>query len=234
MVARLRVGDLDVDVELKAIKNVHLSVYPPEGRVRISAPAHMSLETIRVYAVSRLEWIRKHQRRFRSQERESPREYVDRESHYLWGRRYLLRVDEGRASVELTPRWMVLSAPAGADQAARADVMGRWYRQQVRAAAPPVISRWEPVLGVEVEKVFVRKMRTRWGSCTPQTRSIRLNTELATKPPECLEYIVIHEMAHLLEPSHNRRFVGVMDRVMPEWRDVRARLNRLPIGYVSW
>jgi predicted metal-dependent hydrolase len=180
MLTQMRVGELEVEVELKAIKNVHLSVHPPTGRVRIAAPDHMKLETIRAYAASRMGWIKRHQGGFQGQEREAPREYVERESHYVWGRRYLLHVEErdGPPSVRLTPRWMILSIRQGAGLDSRAAIVARWYRGLVQADALPVVDRLAPVLGVEVDRVFVRAMRTKWGSCNPDARSIRLNTEL--------------------------------------------------------
>jgi predicted metal-dependent hydrolase len=236
MVTRLRLGDIAVDVVLKDIKNVHLSVYPPTGRVRISAPKRMSLDTIRVFAISKLGWIKQQQKKLRGQERETPREYLNRESHFVWGKRYLLKiVEEHRAPrVELKHSKMVLRVGPGADHDAKQAIVARWYREQIRVAVPDLIARWEPVIGVTVKQVFVQKMKTKWGSCNPASRSIRLNTDLAKKPRECLEYILIHEMVHLLERHHNDRFKEYMDRFMPSWRHRRDELNRAPLGHQSW
>lgn len=236
MVTRLRLGDIAVDVVLKDIKNVHLSVYPPTGRVRISAPKRMSLDTIRVFAISKLGWIKQQQKKLRGQERETPREYLNRESHFVWGKRYLLKiVEEHRAPrVELKHSKMVLRVGPGADHDAKQAIVARWYREQIRAAVPDLIAKWEPMIGVTVKQVFVQKMKTKWGSCNPAAGSIRLNTDLANKPRECLEYILVHEMVHLLERRHNDRFKQYMDRLMPTWRHHRDELNRAPLGHQSW
>jgi hypothetical protein len=236
MTTQLRLGDIAVDVVLKDIKNVHLSVYPPSGRVRISAPRRMKLDTIRVFAISKLTWIKHQQKKIRGQERETPREYLDRESHYVWGRRYLLKVVEGRSAsnVELKHSKMILRIAPGATDGMKQAILARWYREQIRAAVPDLIAKWEPVVGVKVLRVFVQKMKTKWGSCNPAERSIRLNTDLAKKPRECLEYIVVHEMVHVLESTHNARFIALMDRAMPQWRVYREQLNQLPVSQEKW
>jgi predicted metal-dependent hydrolase len=232
----LRLGDIAVDVVLKDIKNVHLSVYPPNGRVRISAPKRMSVDTIRVYAVSKLDWIKKQQTILRQQERESRREYLDRESHYLWGRRHLLQVveDDVAPSVQIRPGRMLLHVRPGASEAAKKAIVAAWYRHTLKAAAQTLIDIWEPRVSVRVQGLFVQQMRTKWGSCNPIARSIRLNTELAKKPRECLEYVVVHELVHLLERRHNDRFKKHMDRFMPQWRQYRDELNRAPLAHVDW
>jgi predicted metal-dependent hydrolase len=228
--------DIVVDVVLKDIKNVHLSVYPPEGRVRISAPQRMGMETIRVFAISRLGWIRRQQKKLREQERETHREYVDRESHYVWGRRYLLAVSERDEppSIELKHSRMLLQVrPHTAEDKKRA-LVEEWYREQLKQAVPPLLARWQTDLGVSVERFFVQRMKTKWGSCNPTARTIRLNTELAKKPVECLEYVLVHELVHLLVPTHNARFVELMDRFMPSWQVHRQALNRLPVRQETW
>ncbi len=236
MATRLRLGDIAVDVVLKDIKNVHLSVHPPTGRVRISAPLRMNLDTIRVFAISKLDWIRQQQRKLRGQERETPREYLDRESHYVWGKRYLLSVVQRdlAPSLALKHSRMILTVRAGTDAAAKEAIVAQWYREQIRAAASDLIAKWESLLGVSVSRVFVQQMKTKWGSCNPRPRTIRINTELAKKPTECLEYIVVHEMLHLLEPTHNAHFVALMDQFMPKWQFFRQRLNRLPVRHADW
>lgn len=236
MVTQLKLGDLAVDVVLKAIKNVHLSVHPPTGRVRIAAPKRMSLDTIRVFAISKLGWIKQQQRKLRGQERETRREYLDRESHYVWGKRYLLKVIERdeAPSVELKHGWMFLWVRPATDDGRKRSIVDGWYREQIKTAVPPLIARWEPLVGVKVERFFVQRMKTKWGGWSPDTRSIRLNTDLAKKPRECLEYIVVHEMMHVLEPTHNARFVALMDRLMPQWRVCREQLNQLPVRHEEW
>jgi hypothetical protein len=236
MATTLEIGATTVDVVKKDIKNVHLSVYPPTGKVRISAPLRMDLETIRLFAVSKLSWIREQQRKVIEQERESPREYVERESHYVWGKRYLLKVVEcdGAPRIELRHSKMILQVRPDTGAERRQAILDEWYRIQLRAAVSPMISRWEPVMGVKVNRVFVQRMKTKWGSCSRDSGNIRLNTELAKKPPECLEYIVVHEMAHIIEPTHSNRFMDLMDRLMPNWRFYRQRLNRLPVRHEHW
>ena len=236
MTGRLHLGAIKVDVVFKDIKNVHLSVYPPSGRVRISAPLRMSLDTVRVFAIAKLSWIRQQQDKLRGQERETPREYLSRESHYLLGKRYLLTVREEDAppTVERKHGKLLLRVRPGTDEAGRQAVVEAWYRRQLKQEALPLIARWEPILGVRVERFFVQRMKTRWGSCNPAARTIRLNTDLAKKPRECLEYIVVHEMAHILEPTHTARFVALMDQFMPNWRFYRDQLNRLPVSHEDW
>jgi predicted metal-dependent hydrolase len=236
MVTQIELGDIAVDVVQKDIKNIHLSVYPPTGKVRISAPLRMDLDTIRVFAITKLGWIKSQQQKLREQERETPREYLDRESHYLWGKRYLLKVEEKDAApeVELKHNKMILRIRPGANQETKQAILEAWYRENLKEAVPALIAKWEPLIGVKVERFFVQRMKTKWGGCSPDSRSIRLNTELARKPPECLEYIVVHEMVHLLEPTHNNRFTSLMDQFMPKWRFYKDELNKLPIRHENW
>ena len=236
MVQTIRMGDISVDVVQKDIKNVHLSVYPPAGKVRISAPRHMSLETIRNFAISKLGWIKQEQKKLREQERETIREYIDRESHYVWGKRYLLRVVERDAAPRLEQKHgtLLLYVRPGADEVKKRAIVAKWYRWQMKDAVPGLIARWEPVMNVKVANFFIQQMKTKWGSCNPSAGNIRLNTELGKKPSECLEYIVVHEMAHLLEPTHNQLFVSHMDRFLPQWREYRDELNRLPVRHEDW
>ena len=236
MVTQIACGEITVDVVLKDIKNIHLSVYPPNGRVRIAAPSRMSLDTIRVFTITKLGWIKQQQKKLQEQARETPREYVDRESHDVWGKRYLLTVLEGDAvpSVALQHSRMLLRVRPGTDAKKKQAIVEAWYRREIKQAVPPLIARWEPLMGVQVERFFVQRMKTKWGSCNHSARTIRLNTELAKKPRECLEYIVVHEMTHVLEPTHNARFVALMDQFMPQWPFYRDQLNRLPVSHEDW
>ena len=229
-------GGIEVDVVKKDIKNVHLSVYPPTGRVRISAPLRMSGDTIRLFAISKLPWIKQQRRKVTDQEREPPREFLERESHYVWGRRYLLKVIEldAQPAVELNHNRLVLRIRPESAEDKRQAVLDEWYRAQLKVAVVPLIAKWEPLMGVRVGRIFVQRMKTKWGSCTPGARNIRLNTELAKKPPECLEYIVVHEMAHIVEPTHNARFMALMELYMPGWQFYREMLNRLPVRHETW
>lgn len=236
MTKKFSLGDIEVEVVFKDIKNVHLSVYPPSGRVKISAPSRMDLDTVRVFAISKLAWIKSQQKKMREQERETPREFLDRESHYVWGQRYLLKVVEKDAAprVELKPSKMLLYVRPGTGVEKRQEVLEEWYREQLKIAVPSLIAKWEPLMGVKVERFFVQRMKTRWGSCSPESGSIRLNTELAKKPLECLEYLVVHEMTHLLEATHNDRFLSLLEQFMPKWKFYKAELNRLPVRHEEW
>jgi predicted metal-dependent hydrolase len=232
----LDLGELQAEVTRKAIKHVHLSVLPPAGKVRVAAPQGMPLETIRLFVISKLAWIRSQQRKLQTQEREPPREFLNKESHYLWGKRYLLEISFADAApvVSLTPRKLRIQVRPGTDRARCEDVLDSWYRQQVREAIPALLAKLEPLLGVKATRVFVQRMKTKWGSCTPNSGYIRLNTDLAKKPPECLEYIVTHELVHMLEPTHNERFVALMDLYLPHWQHLRRQLNRLPVRHEDW
>lgn len=236
MLETLDLGGIPADVVRKHIKHVHLSVYPPTGRVRISAPQQMALDTIRVFAISKLPWIKGQQRKVQAQAREAPRDYIDRESHYLWGKRYLLTVVEQDAPprIDRQHHRIVLSVRPGTPTERREELLDTWYREQVKTAVPPLLQKWEPLMNVKPSKVFVQRMKTQWGSCNPSSRALRLNTELAKKPPECLEYIVVHELAHLIEPSHNARFVALMHLFMPKWQHYREQLNHLPVRNEEW
>lgn len=236
MTTQIKLGDITVDVVFKDIKNIHLSVNPPAGRVKISAPLRMNIDTIRVFAISKIGWIKQKQRKFQDQERETPREYLDLESHYVWGKRYLLKVIEvdEAPSVELKHKKMILQVRPGADDKKKQAIIDAWYRDQLKKAVPPIIATWEPVLGVKVERFFVQRMKTKWGSCNHKACSIRLNTELAKKPKECLEYTIVHEMTHLLEPTHNARFITLMDQFMPFWQFCKNKLNQLSVRHEEW
>ena len=233
---QINLGDIPVDVVRKDIKNVHLSVHPPNGRVTIAAPSHMGLDTIRVFAITKLGWIRQQQKKMREQEREAPREFLERESHYVWGKRYLLHVTEVDAppAIQLRHKRMLLQVRPGTSREKCQAIVEEWYRCQLREAVSPLIERWEKHLNLKVERIFVQRMKTKWGSCNPVSHSIRLNTDLARKPPECLEYIVVHELMHFLERTHNVRFQALMDQHFPKWRSHQQTLNLLPVRQESW
>jgi predicted metal-dependent hydrolase len=196
----------------------------------------MSLDTIRIFAISKLGWIKQRQAKLRGQERETPREYLDRESHFVWGKRYLLKLVEEDAvrQVELKRRELILRVRPATNDETKQAIVAQWYRGQIKAAVPDLIGKWESALGVKVERVFVQKMRTKWGSCNPAFKSIRLNTDLAQKPPECLEYIVVHEMAHLLVRRHDDWFSSLLDQCLPNWRLLRQTLNDAPLTHTDW
>lgn len=236
MLSQIQLGDIAVDVVRKDIKNIHLSVHPPTGRVRIAAPERMKLDTIRVFAIAKLGWIKQQQKKLREQERETPREYLNRESHYVWGRRYLLKLIEqdGPPRIELKPNKLILRSRQGTNEEMKEAALNGWYRAQLKDAIPPLLEKWQRLMRVEVAGFFVQRMKTKWGSCNKERGTIRVNSELAKKPPECLEYIVVHELVHLLERTHNQRFIKLMDRFMPKWQFYRDNLNRLPVRHERW
>lgn len=232
----IALGNISIAVEQKEIKNIHLSVYPPDGRVRIAAPSAMDLDTIRIFAISKLDWIKNQQEALQAQEREPPRTYVNRESHYFMGKRYLLKIKEKAAKphIEIDHKYIHLYVRPGSSATKRKEVMEAWYRAELKKRVPALITKWEKVIGVESQEFGIKKMRTKWGTCNTRAKRIWLNLELAKKPQECLEYIIVHELVHLLERSHNARFVGFMDEFMPKWRFHRDELNRLPYSHVDW
>ena len=232
----IELGDICIDVIHKNIKNIHLSVHPPHGRVTISAPLRMDLETVRLFSISKLGWIRKQQKKLMNQKREAPREYVTRESHYYLGQRYLLKVVEQDAApkVVLKHGTIELYIRKGASITRREEILQGWYRQQLRELMPQYIAKLEKKMHVEVAEICIRKMKTKWGTCNPKVNRIWLNTELAKKPIESIEYVLIHEMVHLLERNHNEKFIAYMDKFLPKWRHLREELNRSALGHVEW
>lgn len=235
----ITVGGIAVEVLRKDIKNLHLGVYPPDGRVRVSAPLHLDKEAIRLAVVSRLDWIRRQQSGFRKQVRESRREMISGESHYVEGQRYRLAVvvdaQRKRPVVRLkNNRVLEMIVPSHTDRDAREQILERWYRRRLRARIPYLLQKWEERIGVAVNEIKIKKMKTRWGSCNVEARRLWLNLDLAKKSPTCLEYIFVHEMVHLLERHHTPRFVELMDAFLPNWRTLRAELNSLPLGYNEW
>lgn len=234
--AYLTVAGLGVDVVYKDIKNLHISVYPPVGRVRVAAPAKTDEDTIRLAIVQRLPWIKRQREQLQKAERQGKREMESGETHYVWGQRYLLDVSRisGNFLVETKGQTLWVVAPAGADSEAKFAALDRWYRREVKAALPALFEKWQPILGVKVDKAVVRRMKTKWGTCIPATRTVWINPELAKKNPRCLEYIVVHELVHLLESSHSERFVELMDQRLPDWRARRDELNGAPLAQEDW
>lgn len=233
----LDIRGIPVEVVHKAIKNLHVGVYPPSGRVRVAAPLYLDDEAVRLALISRLGWIRRKQTEFERQERQSQREFVTGESHYFQGRRYRLRVIEydGRPTVRLLNNTtMELRTRPGDNRDNRETVLYQWYRRQLRSQLPPLLTKWEQKVGVAVDDLRIRKMKTRWGSCNRDTRRIWLNLELAKKPVSCLEYIMVHELVHLKERTHSERFRTLMDQLLPQWRVHRDVLNQAPLAHETW
>jgi predicted metal-dependent hydrolase len=233
----LKVNGIDVEVVRKAIKNLHLGVYPPEGRVRVAVPLAVSDAAVRVAVIGKLRWIRKQQAAFKHQRRETPREMVAGESHYYLGRRYRLTLVEtqGRCDVVLRrSRIMELQMRPTQTAEQRERVLWRWYRERLDVLVPSLLEKWQQKLSVKVASWGVKRMKTKWGSCTSSAKRIWLNRELVKKPPECLEYIVVHELVHLLVRHHDERFLALMDRHLPKWRATKKLLNTRALGHAEW
>ncbi len=234
---QITVSNITIDVIHKDIKNIHLAVYPPTGRVRIAAPLSVNDDAIRLFAISKLGWIKRHQREFDAQERISPREYKQRESHYFQGRRYLMKIIEkdeppkvilrARSNIELYVR-------PNTSFEKRQEVITEWYRVELKKLIPGIIEKWEKSLNMNIEEWQVKQMKTNWGTCNIEKKRILINLELAKKPLHCLEYVILHEMVHLLERHHNERFLYYMDTFLPNWKQIRTELNNLPVSHADW
>lgn len=232
----LRVGEIDVEIVRKKIKNLHLGVYPPHGRVRVAAPPAVSDEAIRLAVVTRMGWIKRQQAKFSAQARQSARDYVSGETHFHFGTAYRLKVinRQGASSVKNTVDRIELSTPPGSDRDFRERVFQRWQRQELRDRAGPLVDHWARVYDVAIPEFGIKRMRTKWGTCNAAANRIWLNLELAKKPPACIDYLVCHEVAHFIEGSHGDRFIALMDLHMPRWRVIRAELNSEPLGHEEW
>jgi predicted metal-dependent hydrolase len=236
MAETIELGEVSIEVTRKDIKNVHLSVHPPNGRVTLSAPSATRLDVARAYAISKLGWIRNQQDKLAQQARESPRAFIERESHYLWGRRYLMEVEykEAKPRVSIDHKRITLTIRKGSSLKKREQVIHEWHKSLLHERIPPILEKWERKLGVKVNNYFLQRMKTKWGSCNHRAGHIRLNTELVKKPKDLLEYVIVHEMAHLIEPTHSDRFVAILNKHYPTWREARAELNELPLRSENW
>lgn len=231
------INNIKIDVVRKNIKNIHLAVYPPTGRVRIAAPLNVNEDAIRLFAISKLGWIKRNQRKFENQDRETPREYRHRESHYFQGRRYLLNIVETDSKQKVIfkgKKFIELHIKPQTPTIKRYEILTDWYRKELKKQIPPIIEKWEKILKVKVSDWQVKRMKTMWGSCNIEKKRIWLNLELAKKPLTCLEYIIVHEMVHLLERHHNERFLYYMDTYLPNWRYLKSELNKLPVSHAEW
>ncbi len=234
--AYMTIRGIDIDVIYKDIKNLHIGVYPPMGRVRVAAPERLDDDQVRLAVIQRLPWIKKQREQMQAAERQSERDMITGESHYVWGIRLRLKVVErpGRAHLEVDGQRLLLYVPEGATTERRRDLLDQWYREQLRAAIPILISKWEPTLEVSVPRWSIRRMKTKWGSCNRETGHIWFNVELAKKHPDSLEYIVVHEMTHHLERNHGDRFTKLMDGFLRDWRSRRDQLNEAPLAHEAW
>ena len=233
----INVNGIQVQVVRKNIKNLHLGVYPPSGRVRVAAPEVLSNDAVRLAVVAKLGWIKRQQAAFNAQERQSKRQIVGGESHDFLGRRYRLRFIPASKSARITLRgksYLEMHASADLTHVQREQVLQRWYRQQLKQLIPSMLEEWSAVLGVETPTWGIKRMKTKWGSCNIGAKRIWLNLELIKKPLRCLEYVIVHELVHLLERHHNDHFMQILDSVMPMWRSHRTELNRLPLAHEDW
>ncbi|MFJ3214707.1 M48 family metallopeptidase [Kitasatospora sp. NPDC086801] len=232
----MTVRGIAIDIVYKNIKNLHIGVYPPMGRVRVAAPLRLDDEQVRLAVIQRLAWIKKQREQLRSVERQSQRGMTTGESHYIWGQRYRLKVVErpGRAHVEVESGRLLMYVPPGSNSDTRSQLLQRWQREQLRLRVPALIAKWEPVIERDVSRLTIRRMKTKWGSCSRESGHISLNLELAKKHPDCLEYVIVHEMTHLHERSHGQRFIALLDKYMPTWRARRDQLNESPLAEEEW
>jgi len=237
---QLTIGSLDVQLQRKTIKHLHISVMPPDGQIRVAAPESMTETAIRMAVIHRIPWIRKQQANFAKQVRQSTREMISGETHYLWGRRYRLEVIELDAiqniahSVKLKGGKLILTISTGTSTADKLKILNEYYRTRLKARAPDLIHKWSEQIDVTASGWQVQKMKTKWGSCNIEEGRILLNLELAKKPLPCLEYIIVHELLHFKERQHNDRFKALLDTHMPDWRSRLDLLNRMPLGQENW
>ena len=233
----ITVNDIEIQIVRKDIKNLHLAVYPPDGHVRVSVPLHVSDDNVRLAVISRLSWIKKQQGHFQKQARQSKRDMVSGESHYLWGKRYRLEVVKrwGAHQVEIkNHNWLRLYVQPNTSVYNRYRLLNEYYRSEIKKRIPALLNKWEPILGEYNIECKIKKMKTKWGSCNISERRIWLNLELAKKPPECLEYILVHEMIHLKERLHNENFRAYMDKYLPKWQLYRDMINQAPLAHEDW
>jgi len=234
---QITLGNISIDVVRKDIKNLHLGVYPPNGRVRIASPLKIDDEAVRLFAISKMAWIKKHQLKFEAQQRQSKRQFVSGESHYYKGNRYLLNViyHDAAPKVEIRNKTYIdLYIRVGSTLEQREKVLTEWYRRQLKDQIPPLIDKWQKIIGVEVSDWGIKKMKTKWGTCTIEKRRIWLNLDLAKKSKQCLEYIIVHEMVHLMERNHSEPFIAYMDKFIPQWHFYKDELNRSMLSHEKW
>jgi predicted metal-dependent hydrolase len=233
----ISISNIQIEVIQKDIKNMHLAVYPPTGRIRLAAPLKTDAEVMRLFAISKIGWIKKHIKNFQEQPREGVREFSSGESHYYMGKRYLLKVTEANGLPSVTIKGVKniqLNVRPNTSLEAKATILKEWYRKELKKQLPELIDKWEKIIGVKCNSWGVKHMRTKWGACNIEAKRIWINLELAKKPQICLEYIIVHELVHLLERNHNDRFVSLMNKFMPKWRMHRDELNRLPVAHNDW
>lgn len=230
---QVKISGINVELQKKNIKNLHLSVLPPDGRVRVSAPMHLSDESIAMFVRTKLCWIKKQQEKFINQPRQCEREYVSGETLYVFGQQYFLRVEYSYKgnSLVLEGNEAILTVRKESTAKQREAFVNEWYRSLLKEKIEQYLPKWEKITGLYCDSWQTKNMTTRWGTCNTNTRKIWLNLQLAKKPIECLEYVLLHELAHLKVRNHSKDFVAIMDQYMPYWRDVKQRLNDSKLDY---
>ena len=236
MTEHFLISGFEVEVTKKDIKNIHLTVHPPTGIVKLSAPLHTDTHVLKAFALSKLEWIKRHNQRLVNQARESKRELINRESINVWGKRYLIKIKSrcGDDFVEIKGNNLILNLRDNTSAQKKTEILEIWYRDELRKKANKIIAKWECKFGKVVQKLYIQRMKTKWGSCSPTTKSIRLNTELVHKDKEALEYVIVHELIHFIESRHNDKFYQLLDSVLPKWKSIRQKLNEAPLSYAIW
>jgi predicted metal-dependent hydrolase len=233
----LTVNGIEVQIVRKDIKNLHLAVYPPDGRVRVAVPKHVTDDNVRLAVISKLRWIKKQQQDFKEQPRQSERQYLSGECHYVFGKRYRLELIERDGKPEVKPlrsgKLQLFVRPESSVEV-KEKALNAWYREELKKVIPVLLEKWQPIVGKEASDWGIRKMKTKWGSCNIEQRRIWLNLELAKKPTECLEYILVHELVHLYERNHNQRFMKLLDQFLPNWRTNKKTLNTSPLSKENW
>ena len=236
MTELLSIGGFDVEVTKKDIKNIHLTVHPPAGVVKVSAPLDIDIQIVKAFALIKLEWIKRHHQRLANQARESQRELINRESINVWCHRYLLKIEsfDGGDRIEFKGKHLILKLRDNLSTHAKTEILERWYRDELRQKAIKIIAQWEGQFNANVQKIYIQRMKTKWGSCSPVSKSIRLNTELVHKDKDALEFVIVHELIHFIERRHNEKFYKLLDSVLPKWKSIRQKLNEAPLSYATW
>jgi hypothetical protein len=229
----ISINKIPIEITYKNIKNVYLRIYPPNGEVKVSAPKKMPLDTIRLFITSKSDWIKQQQKKIKNQQTETPKNFIDQEKHYFNGKQYQLKIVEsiGRPKIELNDKHITMHTPPNTSIEQKKKLLNNWYRTKLKETIPILIRQYEPIMKVSVAEFGIKQMKTKWGTCNPRAKRIWINLELAKKSPECLEYLVVHEMAHLLEPSHNHRFKSLMTTFLPNWKQRQKELNKIAIQH---
>ncbi len=232
---QIEVSGIPIEIIKKNIKNIHLSVLPPDGKVRVSAPTTVSDESLEMFVRTKIGWIRKQQEKFENQPRQSERQYVSGETLYLWGKQYFLQVEYSYKgnSLMLDGDKAILTVRKESTVKQRENFVNEWYRERLKSEIERLLPKWETITGLKCSSWQTKYMTTRWGTCNTQTRKIWLNLQLAKKPVECLEYVILHELAHTKVKNHGADFIAIMDKYMPYWRETKKKLNDFTLDFLK-